>query len=84
MEDKPADRIWIRGFFMILLGMLYSVAGTLLLVVAVLQFLCALLGDGPNSRLTAFGRSLGLYIRQIAEFQTFNSDEKPFPFSDWP
>lgn len=69
---------------MILFGLLYSLAGTVLLAVAVLQFILVLLGSAPNTRLLSFGRSLGSYAQQIVNFQTFNTEEKPFPFSDWP
>jgi hypothetical protein len=34
--------------------------------------------------LRAVGRSLGLYLRQIADFECFATEELPFPFSDWP
>lgn len=73
-----------RGLFMLLMGMLYSLAGTVLLAVAVIQFVFLIAAEKPNTRLTAFGKSLAEYIRQIVEFQTFVTEEKPFPFSDWP
>ena len=38
---------------MILFGILYSLAGTVLVVVAVLQFIFVLLGSVPNARLLA-------------------------------
>ena len=82
-ETSP-ENIWLRGVFMILFGLLYSLAGTVLFVVAVLQFIFVLLGNAPNARLLAVGRSLGSYVQQIVNFQSFNTEEKPFPFNDWP
>jgi len=38
----------------------------------------------PNTRLLTFGRSLGSYVQQLVNFQSFNTEEKPFPFNDWP
>ena len=32
----------------------------------------------------AFGGKLGIYLRQIAHFLTYASEEVPFPFSEWP
>lgn len=89
MEQQQNDsnnrrELWIRGLFMILLGVLYSIAGTVLFVVTVLQFAFTLFTDEPNQRLLSFGRSLGTYLQQVVYFQTFNSEDKPFPFSDWP
>lgn len=83
-ESSPECNIWLRGVFMILFGILYSLAGTVLFVLAVLQFIFVLLGSAPNTRLLAFGRSLGSYVQQIVNFQSFNTEDKPFPFSDWP
>lgn len=76
--------IWIRGLFMILMAFIYQLCGTLLFIVAVIQFLLALLSDGPNARLLSFGRNLGTYLAQIARFLSFASEDIPFPFSDWP
>jgi len=43
-----------------------------------------LVSDAPNARLCTFGQGLGRYLRQIADFVTFATEEAPFPFSDWP
>ncbi|TCV83387.1 DUF4389 domain-containing protein [Sulfurirhabdus autotrophica] len=83
-DKKPESSIWGRGLGMIVLGILFSLAGTVLFVVAVFQFVCVLAGNEPNTRLLVFGRSLSVYIQQLVDFQTFNSEVKPFPFSDWP
>jgi len=77
-------KIWVRGLFMILMIFAYHLSGTLLFVVATLQFATTLLNKVPNARLLSFGRSLGSYIQQIAYFLTFFSEDVPFPFSDWP
>jgi hypothetical protein len=53
-------------------------------VIAVIQFVLALLSDTPNDRLAALGLGLGRYLQQIANFLTFATEEVPFPFSDWP
>jgi hypothetical protein len=69
---------------MLLMSLALHVSVTLILVVAVIQFVMMLLNDAPNDRLLAFGRSLGRYLQQLANFLTFASEEIPFPFSDWP
>jgi len=83
-EASKENSIWLRGVFMILFGILYSLAGTVLVVVAVLQFILVLTGNAPNTKLLNLGRSLGPYVQQLVNFQTFNTKEKLFPFSDWP
>jgi len=76
--------IWIRGLFMLLMFLAFHVCATVLCIVAFIQFVMMLLSDNPNERLVIFGRSLGRYLQQIAEFQTFATEEMPFPFKDWP
>lgn len=80
----PRRSIWMRGLFMLLMALVYQLSGTLLFIVAVLQFIFALTNGAPNARLLAFGRSLGRYIQQIAGFLTFATEDLPFPFNDWP
>jgi Domain of unknown function (DUF4389) len=83
-EHLPGRRrVWVRGFYMLVLAILWHVAEVVLFGVAILQFVFALAG-GPNERLQVFGVGLARYLRQAASYLTFASDELPFPFSDWP
>ncbi len=81
---SPKRSIWMRGLFMLLMAVAFHLCEVILGVVTVVQFLITLLSDTPNARLTSFGRSLGNYLRQIANFLTFAAEEIPFPFSEWP
>lgn len=83
---QPTSRrnIWLRGLFMLLMGLALHLSGTLLFFVALFQFILVLLNDTPNDRLAAFGRSLARYFEQIARYLAFATEEIPFPFSDWP
>lgn len=82
----PTDRrnLWIRGLYMLLMALILHVAGTVLFVIAFIQFAIMLVSASPNARLVTFGRSLAHYFRQIADFLTFAVEQKPFPFDDWP
>ena len=82
----PADRrnIWIRGLLMLLMMLILHVAGTVLFIIALIQFVIVLANDALNPRLVAFGRSLARYFRQIVDFLVFATEETPFPFNDWP
>jgi hypothetical protein len=79
----PQRNIWLRALLMLLMGIGFQLAATLLGVLAVVQFVLALV-NAPNARLSQFGRSLGQYLRQIADFVGFATEDVPFPFSDWP
>ncbi|MBU1213943.1 MAG: DUF4389 domain-containing protein [Gammaproteobacteria bacterium] len=76
--------IWMRGLFMLLMGLAFQVCGTVLCIVTVIQFAVVVLGGEPNVRLLSFGRNLGTYLRQIVAYLTFAAEELPFPFSEWP
>lgn len=82
--ETSKRKIWVRGFFMLLMALVYQVTGTVMFIVTIIQFVLALLSDEPNDRLVAFGRSLGKYLQQQAHFLTFASEQVPFPFNEWP
>ena len=88
-DDDRADRqsrkpIWQRGAFMLFFIIAFSIAQTLLTVIAVVQFLTMLITREPNPQIARFGRSLGLWLDQTALFQSADSDRRPFPWSPWP
>lgn len=74
----------VRALLMLLMAAAFQLAAWVLLCVAVLQLVLAVATDSSNDRLRAFGRSLGRYLGQIADFETFGTEDLPFPFSDWP
>lgn len=76
--------IWMRGLLMILMGLAYQLAGTVLCFIALIQFVIVLVSDGPNPRLSAFGSNVGRFQGQIASFVSFAREDLPYPFSDWP
>jgi len=86
VSERPNDNrnIWLRGLFMLLMALTFEVCGTILCVVAIIQFVLMLTSGSPNARLVAFGHSLGDYLRQITNFQIFATEEVPFPFNEWP
>lgn len=74
----------LRVAYVIFFYFIYGLTDFLLLLIAITQTLLNLFNGGPNQSLQAFGASLGLYVKQIAEYVSHAHDEKPFPFSDWP
>ena len=78
------DNIWLRGLFMVFYIFVARVVEVVVVMVAFTQFFFKLFTKSPNAQLTAFGESLSTYIAEIVRFQTFNTEERPFPFSPWP
>ena len=75
---------WLRFLFMVLFAVIAGVASYVMTALVVLQFLWALITGEGNDKLRSFGSSLSQYIYQIMRFLTYNTDDKPFPFADWP
>ncbi len=69
---------------MLLFGLLYNVAEIVTWAVVLFQFIAKLITGKTNDQLLLFGRSLSLYIYEIWRFLTFNSEDLPFPFAEWP
>ena len=82
--SQTPRNIWVRALIMVLMACIYQIAGTVLFFIATFQFLMVLLNEQPNERLLELGRNIGNYVRQIARFLTFATEETPFPFSEWP
>jgi len=69
--------------------MLFFVAGLQLASLVmwffvVLQFLFAIITGNNNEQLRDFGGSLSRFIYEALRFLSYNTEEKPFPFADWP
>lgn len=75
---------WVRLLFMILFALILYVASFVVGVLVLVQFLFALITGSDNQNLRQLGDSLTQYIGQTLRFLTYNSDDKPFPFADWP
>lgn len=83
-ENVSNTSTWGRALFMILFGIIYSIAEVVISAVVVIQFLFVLFSAEKNQRLLGFGKELSTFVYQVFLYLTFNSEEKPFPFADWP
>lgn len=83
-QQHNSSDLWIRGLYMLLFAVIYSVAELVVGAVVIIQFLMRLVLKEANRQLLDFGNSLSKYIYQILLFQTFNTEDKPFPFNEWP
>ena len=78
------QNIWIHFLHLILYGVAFFLLTWILLGMVVLHFALRLLTGEPNPELQKFGKSLSVYMAQIIQFASFNSELKPFPLSEWP
>lgn len=84
VENLGNGQTWLRGLFMLLFVLIYSVTEVIVFVVVVLQFLFVLFTGNQNIRLRDFGEGLSIFVYQIMSYWTYNSEERPFPFAQWP
>ena len=85
-KNKPYQNknTWIRGLYILLLLFCLGIAKFVTAFVVMFQFLNVLFTASTNQQLLKFGNSLSIYHYQVMMYVTYNSDDKPFPFSDWP
>ena len=84
VATSPDESIWLRGLYMLFFGLVCAAVEAILLAVILVQFGWNVLAGESNTRLAGFGATLGVYCRDIIRYWTFASEEKPFPFADWP
>jgi hypothetical protein len=83
-ESYQGETGWQRVLLVFLFWIVFYVAQMVVGAVALAQCVFVLLTEGPNQHLLKFGDSLGKYIHDILRYVTFNSDKRPFPFSEFP
>ncbi len=83
-EKLLAKDKWIRGLLMLLFMAIKYVVSFTINLVALFQFVTDMLFGHLNSKLLDFSKRLNIYLLQLSNFLTFNSDIRPFPFTDWP
>ena len=83
-ENIKSRNTWMRALYMLLFVIVYSIAEIVVLAVMLLQLAIVLFTGGTNPQLLRLGQDLSSFVYQIFRFLTFNSDDKPYPFGDWP
>ncbi|MCC6916281.1 DUF4389 domain-containing protein [Nitrosomonas sp.] len=89
MNDEVKRRlqsteIWTRALFMLLFVFVQSGVKFMVMLLAVFQFISTILTGQANTLLLKLGSQLATYDYQINLFLTFNTEQRPFPFSSWP
>ena len=83
-ENLKDGNAWLRLLFMLLFSIIYSVAEVVLVMVVVFQFFCVLFTGSRSDKVLSLGSQLSTFIYHIVRYLTYNSDIRPYPFSDWP
>ncbi|MCZ6487312.1 MAG: DUF4389 domain-containing protein [Gammaproteobacteria bacterium] len=83
-DNIKKQSTWMRGLYMLLFTIFYTLAEILLFTIVVFQFVLKLLSGDTNDRLRKLGQQISTYIYQILQFMSFNSEQHPYPFGGWP
>ena len=83
-DNIKQQSTWIRGLYMVLFSIFYTIADFVLFAVVVFQFVLKLFTGDTNDRLRRLGLSISTYIYEILQFLSFNSEQHPYPFGTWP
>ncbi len=84
-ENLKSGTTWMRCLFMLISGVLGSVASLAGSVIVVLGFFWVLFTGEVNRQVQQAGQSVASYIYGIIRYLTFNTDVKPFPLGgEWP
>ncbi|HCN45821.1 MAG TPA: DUF4389 domain-containing protein, partial [Pseudomonas sp.] len=88
MSESPKqmqhESIILRVLWMLLFLLVWQVAQTLLGLLVVVQLIYRLVYGASNASLMNFGDSLSQFLAQIGRFGSFHTEQKPWPFADWP
>lgn len=89
MEDEIKQRLqkkenWLHGFYMIFFVFIFGWANAIVGIIAFFQYATLIITGEKNTFLLEFSHNLGTYIHQIIDFLSFNSEQRPFPFQQWP
>ena len=75
---------WLRLLWMMGFSFIYSISLWVLWLIVTVQFLFVLLTNNPNKNILRASSGFRNYMVQILDFITYRSEDKPFPFSDFP
>ncbi len=74
-----------RILFTILFMIIFRLVGVVLSLVILFELLFSLITKRPPSeRVTHFAHRIVLYGYEIGQYVTYNKDEQPFPFDEFP
>ena len=83
--EAPPDfeNLFLRLIHVVIIGVMMSMAQTLLNVLTVAQYIIMLVSKRqPNEQLAQFGDTMGVWMAKAARFQTGASEVKPWPWTE--
>jgi len=83
-ENVQSPSIWLRLVYMLVFVFAVYISMMVFWCVVIVQFLFALITGERNPNIAKFSDVLCQYITQCLSFLGFVTEDKPFPFDDFP
>ena len=82
-EQPVEENLFTRLVYMIIIALMISFAGTVIGVLALLQFIIMLVNQKqPNERIAELGTDVGIWVAKATRYQTAASEDKPWPWTE--
>ncbi|UFH51505.1 DUF4389 domain-containing protein [Pseudomonas sp. KNUC1026] len=78
------ESLLLRVLWMLLYLLGWQVGQFVLGLLVLVQLVYRLVYGAPQLGLMNFGDSLSQFMAQIGRFGSFHTEQKPWPFADWP
>ena len=75
---------WMRGLFIAIFGVIFYFLIGIVWLLVIFQFITKVVTGSLNEQLERFSGGLTQYALQILNYVTYQSEERPFPFSPLP
>lgn len=84
MTKEKREFLLFRLLFMVLFWVFLKISLLVTVVIALIQWVIQWFQDEPIESLSGFSASLVKFQSDILAYLSFQSDDKVFPFRDWP
>lgn len=83
-ENAKNVDTWVRGLFILIFGVIFYFLYIIIWLLVIFQFLTKVITGNLNENLSNLSVGLTRFASQVLLYITFQSEERPFPFSPWP
>ena len=84
INNLTSEAFWLRLAFMLLFVIVAEIAVLIMMLLVVVQFVYRLFTGKLQADMYRFSSSLAQFIYQTYQFLIYETEDKPFPFNDWP
>ncbi|MDB9894629.1 DUF4389 domain-containing protein [Reinekea forsetii] len=84
MKKEQREHHLVRLPYMLLFWLFLRISLMVTGLISLIQWIVLWFQDEPIASLVAFAKPLSIFQSQILAYLTFASDDKVYPFTDWP